>query len=716
MLPSLGEAVLDITADSSRLPAGLDHAHSQVQGAVGKLQGFLGGALQFAVGGIIQTAITTLSGSVGQIFDGMIKGNAEFERYNVQFGVLLGSADLAKERLAELELFGRTTPFELPEVVRADKILQAFGFHAEDTAKKFGMSGEEIRRIAGDVAAGSGASFESIATYLGKFASGATGESIMRMSELGIVTRQQMKEVGVEFDKAGALVTPVDEAMGKMLGLMKGKFGGMMDAQSGTFEGMMSNLQDWTGATLREVGKPLFDVLKDKLKDLLDFLGSPAVKEQLSALATGMSQALGWLLDQVTNLGSMIGPVVQTITGLFNSASGSGGLGDVFTQLGLIANNVFNGILVPLFEFFKGLIQSLVPVVLAGWQQIGGAIMTEVNRILPQINTLVIWFQNNLPAALDFLTGVWNNTLMPILTAAYGFISTYVIPTLGSIVSFFITNIPTAIETLAGFWNTTLLPIFNTLATFFNTYVLPVLTSLFDWLQVQIPAAIAADVGFWNNHLLPAIQAIWNFISTYLFPLFKSIVDLLDVGLQLAIQNVTREWNTKFLPAIKSISDWVNVNLMPAFNAIWKVIEDHIIPAVRWFVEGQLAKLDEGLRAVGQIIKDVTKFFEDLVKLLKDFVLPKDLTPGSPTPFENGLRGIASALREVNSIGMPAFENPGSYSMPDYEAQFQAGAELFRKPVQVVIQMDSREVGEAVFEIGGDILYSGRQRILARRA
>ena len=140
----------------------------------------------------------------------MVGGNAEFEQYQMRFEVLLKSADAAKQRLAELADFGAKTPFDLPEVVRADTVLQGFGLHSEEAAKRFGYSGAQIRTIAGDVASGSGASFEQIAGYLGKFSAGATGEAIMRFQELGIVTRKQLADMGVQFDKAGSLTSPVE--------------------------------------------------------------------------------------------------------------------------------------------------------------------------------------------------------------------------------------------------------------------------------------------------------------------------------------------------------------------------------------------------------------------------------------------------------------------------------------------------------------------------
>ena len=292
-----------IGADTGGLQSGLAGAKDAVSGFGSVAQTALG----FVTGGIISKGLGLLSDAIGGIKGAMIDGNAEFERYETQFGVLLGSADAAKQRLSELADFGARTPFELPQVVKADKILQSFGLEADDTAKRFGMSGSDIRTVAGDMAAGTGAAFEDISSYLGKFASGATGEAISRMQQLGIVTRQQLSEMGLEFSKSGQLTSPVDESMTVLLKAMKTKFGGMMDAQSATFEGMLSNLQDWLGQTGRELGKPIFDVLKGSLQNLLGFLSSDAVKSGLSSIATNLAGGIQRVINVAGGLGDAVG-------------------------------------------------------------------------------------------------------------------------------------------------------------------------------------------------------------------------------------------------------------------------------------------------------------------------------------------------------------------------------------------------------------------------
>lgn len=319
---SLGSLKVFLKTDDTEFRRGLDQAETTSKSWAGRIGGFLSNSFSFAIGGLINQGINTITNSIGGLVSGMIDGNAEFERYQTQFGVLLGSADAAKERLEALAEFGATTPFDLPEVVKADKILQGFGIHSEDAAKKWGFAGEDIRRIAGDVAAGTGAAFTDIAGYLGKFSAGSTGEVISRFQELGIVTRAQMAEMGIQFSKSGEMMTPVDEAFGILLESMQGKYGGMMDAQSKTFEGMTSNLRDWAGQTLRTLGQPIFEVAKDKLGKLLEFLGSAPVQGAITGLAAGLGDLAGKAVAFVESMAKggdfgflgKIGPIFETIS------------------------------------------------------------------------------------------------------------------------------------------------------------------------------------------------------------------------------------------------------------------------------------------------------------------------------------------------------------------------------------------------------------------
>lgn len=382
-----------------------------VDNATGVLRG-IGGVTTGIFQGIGQAAVGALGNAVGGAFEAirssMIDGNAEFERYQTQFGVLLGNADDAKKRLEELAEFGAKTPFELPEVVRADKILQAFGLHAEDVAARFGFSGEEIRTIAGDTAAGTGASFEEIAGYLGKFSSGATGEAIARMQELGITTRAELKEMGLEFSKSGELLTPVDEAMDVLLAAMKDKFGGMMDAQSSTFEGMMSNLQDWFGAAGRTIGAPLFDVAKNGLGRLLEMLNG--FMPTLQNLSQALGASLGILLEgdlggaidalgefeSVQAIFSKLGIDIYGVSGAFEN------LMTLFAPIGASAGQLAQAFAASL-PMIQTYVADMVTFVQGQFAQFAPEIVANVSTALTQIAAFWTAHGDEIMAVVNFV-------------------------------------------------------------------------------------------------------------------------------------------------------------------------------------------------------------------------------------------------------------------------------------------------------------------------
>lgn len=302
---TLGDIVTFLKLDRSGFDRGLDQAESRARSFSSNVSGFLSNAFSFATGQIVTGALVKIAAGLDSIKEAMIGGNQAFEQYQTQFGVLLGNADLAAQRMQELAEFGQRTPFELPELVQADRILQSFGLHAPDVVERFRQMGIDLRTITGDIASGAGASYQEIATLIGRFSAGATGEAIQRFQELGITTRAEMAAMGVEFSKSGELVSPLPEALDIVLQIVQQKFGGMMEAQSRTFGGMMSNLSDWIGNTGRILGEPIFDKLKEGLQGFLDLVqpGSP------------VNQAVEAFADTIRLSLDLIGTLFQALTG-----------------------------------------------------------------------------------------------------------------------------------------------------------------------------------------------------------------------------------------------------------------------------------------------------------------------------------------------------------------------------------------------------------------
>lgn len=337
-------------------------------------------AAGFLIRDVVVGSWNRLNQAIRQTGAEMVGANRQWEQFEARFATLLKSEEAARQRLSDLEQFGILTPFNLDQVIEADILLQNFGLHAANAAQRFGKSGEDIRRIAGDTAAGVGASFTEIAMWLGRFAAGDTGRAIMRMQELGVTTRQELAAMGVEFNKAGSLTTPVDEAMTALLQIMEDKFGGLMDVQSATLGGMESNLEDWMDRQKRLWGEPVADSYKNHLQDLLGFLDSDMAASWMETGRELFASAVGWLDDVLVEWGHKLGQLAvdafewgANIVRQF--ASGIEGSGYVADSLQRIADDIAYWLmpgspprLLPdLPEWGKGALEAY----LSGWEGVG---------------------------------------------------------------------------------------------------------------------------------------------------------------------------------------------------------------------------------------------------------------------------------------------------------------------------------------------------------
>jgi len=203
---------------------------------------------------------------LGVFAKSIINASAEMETLETKFKVLLGSTENAKARMQELSKFAQTTPFQLTEVAGASRVLQTLGGTALAT-------GDSLRMV-GDASAISGESFENLAVHIGRAYSGLQanrpiGESMARLTELGLVTGQTRTEIE-KLQQAGK---GKDAWKVLQTELMKTK-GGMKELSS-TFGGLSSTLKDQFQTALRQIGSTgFFDNMKSGLKSLVDTMNS----------------------------------------------------------------------------------------------------------------------------------------------------------------------------------------------------------------------------------------------------------------------------------------------------------------------------------------------------------------------------------------------------------------------------------------------------------
>jgi len=165
---------------------------------------------------------------------------------------------------------------------------------------------------------------------------------------------------------------------------------------------------------------------------------------------------------------------------------------------------------------------------------------------------------------------------------------------LPSIVSLFGVLASNLMEALAPVLDTVVLVLIDLLdqLTPLLETLLPPLVELFGSLMEVVEAILPIFTSLLSNIIIPLIEL-----------LLPPFIDLLD----------------KVVGVVSILAGWLSDHLQPAFDAI------------------------------GGAIENVIGWFESLRDKISNIQLPDWLIPGSPAPFELGLRGIASALKEVNT-------------------------------------------------------------------
>jgi hypothetical protein len=217
-------------------------------------------------------------------------------------------------------------------------------------------------------------------------------------------------------------------------------------------------------------------------------------------------------------------------------------------------------------------------------------------------------------------------------------------------------NIPKALAWLANVWQTVLLPAIMNVWKWVQDTVFPLAAQLFAWLQVNIPLALQTLSTFWTTVLWPAIQAVWGWMNTVLFPLFRSLGNFLGAVFGLTLTVLAGIWQNVLWPAIQSVYALLLEKLTPVFQALGDWMTGTFFPIVEkaaTWIGVTLVKAFDGLN---RIIADVMNWLDDMATKLSNLHLPDWMTPGSPTPWEMGLKGVSAALSELTNTRLPNFQ------------------------------------------------------------
>ena len=265
------------------------------------------GTMQKGFNGIKTAALAVkaalLSMTAVKLKEWLIDSNAEWEIYEANLSTILQSTAKANNLLNELTDFAKKTPFELSGLVEASEQLLAFGVGVDDLETRLNQLGN-LSRGQQDI-------FERITTAYGKMqAKGKVSlEELNMLTEAGVPILNELAKL-LNTDTANLFtlisngsvsVKEINKAFENMTS-EGGQFYGLMEKQSQTLTGMISNLGDFVSSLGRDLGEEAFGEIKDALSDLLDELDR--------------MEKTGELQEIIENLGGGIASITKTLLAL----------------------------------------------------------------------------------------------------------------------------------------------------------------------------------------------------------------------------------------------------------------------------------------------------------------------------------------------------------------------------------------------------------------
>lgn len=213
-----------------------------------------------------------------------------------------------------------------------------------------------------------------------------------------------------------------------------------------------------------------------------------------------------------------------------------------------------------------------------------------------------------------------------------------------------------AVAVLQQVWQTVLLPAIQSVWQWLQDVLMPFITGvLVPWLQVNIPAAIEVLRSFWVDTLLPAIQKVWSFIQDDLIPLFTELSSFIETVFSVVLRAMAGIWQNVIMPALETAWGWIKDNILPILRELWDWISSKINPILE-AVGGKFQAVNSAIGGLSGAIQSVIGWLRELKAQLDNIELPDWMTPGSPTPWEIGLRGVSDAMRQLNNMTVPGLD------------------------------------------------------------
>lgn len=264
-----------------------------------------------------------------------VKQAAFNEQAMISLNTLIGSADKAQQHFEDLKEFAANTPFELPGLIEADRLMLGVGMRARDvipyltlwgdTAGALGLSQEQFSRVMR-------ANSQAISSNRYMI------EDLNQITENGVPITMLLSEATGK--SAGEIRKMAEEGQltvdmfNRLFPVMQKKYGGSMEEQAQTLSGLWSTLRDKfsQGAADALVAAGVIDKLKDGINAAFPMMDSffaalardlPGLLDRIQPGVQDFMAFMAWVRDNGPMVASSVGNLAGALYNLAGALAGS---------------------------------------------------------------------------------------------------------------------------------------------------------------------------------------------------------------------------------------------------------------------------------------------------------------------------------------------------------------------------------------------------------
>ena len=519
-MAQLQDLKVKISLDNSQFQSGINKVEQQTNtlgSSMKKLGGIVAGA--FATKAVLDFGKKVAS--VGMEY------NALKETSQTTWTTLLGSQEEAIAQLERIEQFAAKTPFSQMGVDTMAKYLHNAGYEGDEVFST-------LTKI-GDMGSAFGVQEDALVEMTRQFsqvqqAGVAYTEDLNILADRGIPIYQALAEATgstvAEVKKMASEGKITAEVYNAAIDSMAATTQGAMDAQSQTFSGMMSTLQD----NLTKLAGLLTEQLFNAVKGVLDVM-LPLIEAFVSAYAESGSLSEAFA--------SVLGPALEEM-GI--KVDGLKLVWETFTNF---LNDVYNSMILPLFDGFREMVGD------------------TAQNFSENSDSIMNIFKN----VGDILSGVWETIIKPMWDAFME-----VLFTLWKVYNDNIGNILKLWETfsqaLKKVWDSIVKPVWDAVMDAIKQ-VWGVFQEYMPEIQRIVDEVFGMIQSLWETVLKPALDAIGGFLQNVLLPIWDTVFTYgILPAVETVFQTIIKLWDNSLKPMLQGIIDF----LSGVFTGDWKKI------------------------------------------------------------------------------------------------------------------------------------------------